>query len=87
MISGTKHTNDDVLYTVFKKHYCPECANRLLRKKVSKIVNSQSPSAKRYDFEVADMSIKGDMNFVHIEFYCSQCKKYYTVKEAKNKKF
>lgn len=86
-MNGYSFKCDNPFYVFFKKHYCPECGNKLFRKKVSKIINSQSPSAKRYDFEVADMSIKGDMNFVHIEFYCSQCKKYYTVKEAKNKKF
>ncbi len=86
-MNGYSFKCDNPFYVFLKKHYCPECGNRLLRKKVSKIINSQSPSAKKYDFEVADISVKGDMNFVHIEFYCRQCKKYYTVKEAKNNNF
>jgi hypothetical protein len=59
----------------------------LLRKNVAEIVNSESLEAKNYDFEVADITVKGDMKFTHIEFYCNQCDKYYTVKEAKKNKF
>ena len=58
-----------------------------MRKTVSKVVSSKSHEAKYYDFDVADITVKGDMTFSHIELYCSQCNKYYTVKEARNNKF
>ena len=45
------------------------------------------PEAKDYDFEVADITVKGDMKFTHIELYCNQCNKYYTIKEVKKNKF
>ena len=72
---------------MFKKHYCPVCNSELSKRKISEIVNSESPKAKNYDFEVADVFVKGDMKFTHIEFYCNQCNKYYTIKEAKKNKF
>ncbi len=78
---------EHLFYTFLKKHYCPNCGNKLLRKKISAVINSESPEAKDYDFEVADITVKGDMKFTHIEFYCNQCNKYYTVKEAKNNNF
>ena len=63
------------------------CGNKLLRNEVSEVIISESPKAKDYDFEVADMFVKGDMKFTHIELYCNQCNKYYTSKEAKKNKF
>ena len=78
---------EHIFYMLFKKYYCPACGNKLTKKTVSQVINSESPLAKRYDFEVADITVKGDMNFVHIELYCSHCNKYYTAKEAKNNKF
>ena len=78
---------EHLFYIFLKKHYCPNCGNKLLRKKVSAVINSESPEAKYYDFEVADMLVKGDMKFTHIELYCNQCNKYYTIKEVKKNKF
>ena len=76
-----------LFYLIFKKHYCPKCGNKLLKEKVSKIVNSNSPEAKEYDFEVADITVKGNMKFTHIEFFCSVCQKQYSVKETKENDF
>ena len=58
-----------------------------LQRKVSEIVNSESQKSKNYDFEVTDITVKGNMKFTHIELYCNQCNKYYTIKEAKKNKF
>ena len=86
-MNGYSFRCENLFYVFFKKHFCPYCSNKLSRKTVSEIVNSESPLAKKYDFEVADITVKGDATFVHIEFYCSQCNKFYTVKEAKSNKF
>ncbi|MBQ2827899.1 MAG: hypothetical protein IJF20_01520 [Clostridia bacterium] len=85
-MKGYSFTGENLFYMI-KKHYCPVCGDKLLRKKVSEIVNSELPESKNYNFEVADSIVKGDMKFTHIEFYCNQCNKYYTVKEAKKNKF
>ena len=77
---------EHLFYIFLKKHYCPNCGNKLLRKKVSAVINSESPEAKDYDFEVADVTVKGDMKFTHLELYCNQCNKYYTIKEVKKNK-
>ena len=58
-----------------------------LQRKVSEIVNSESQKSKNYDFEVTDITVKGNMKFTHIELYCNQCNKYYTIKESKKNKF
>ena len=86
-MSGYSFKCEHLFYTFFKKHYCPNCGNKLLRKKVSVVINSESSEAKDYDFEVADTIVKGDMKFSHIELYCNQCNKCYAIKEVKNKKF
>ena len=75
-----------VLY-ISQKALLPNCGNKLLRKKVSEVINSESPEAKKYDFEVADVTVKGDMKFIHVELYCNQCNKYYTIKKARKNKF
>ena len=38
---------------------------------------------KNYDFDIADNIVKGNAQFTHIEFFCSVCKKQYTIKEIK----
>ena len=37
--------------------------------------------------EAADITVKGNMKFTHIEFFCSVCQKQYTVKETKENDF
>ena len=86
MIKGYSFRIENI-FQMFKKHYCPVCSDELSKRKVSEIVNSESLEAKNYDFDVADTFIKGNMKFTHIELYCNQCNKYYTIKEAKKNKF
>ena len=86
-MNGYSFKCEHFFYTFLKKHYCPVCNAELSKKKISRIVNSESTESKNYDFEIADMFVKGDMKFTHIELYCNQCNKYYTIKEAKRNKF
>lgn len=86
-MNGYNFKCEHLFYTFLKKHNCPNCGNKLLRKKGAAVINSESPEAKDYDYEVADITVKGDMKFTHIEFYCNQCHKYYTVKQAKDNNF
>lgn len=78
---------ENLLFVYFKKHYCPQCNSKLLRQKVSRIIDSNSDEAKYYDFEVADITVKGNMKFTHIEFLCPVCQKHYTVNETKENDF
>lgn len=41
-------------YVHWKKHFCPKCGEKLELRYISKIVNSDSPEAKDYDFSVGD---------------------------------
>ena len=86
-IKGYSFKCENPFFVYFKKHYCPQCSSKLLRQKVSRIINSNSEEAKNYDFEVADITVKGNMKFTHIEFRCPVCQKYYTVKETKENDF
>ena len=82
-IMGYKTCVESPLFVYLKKHFCPVCGDRLSRVKVSRVVHSESPEAKDYDFEVADITVRGNMRFTHIEFRCDRCGKNYTVKEQK----
>lgn len=86
MIKGYSFKAENI-FQIFKKHYCPVCGTALSKRKVSEIVNSESPEADNYDFEVADAFVKGDMKFTHIELYCNRCNNHYSIKEAKKNKF
>ena len=78
---------ENPFFVYFKKHYCPYCGHRLVRKKVTKNIHSDSEEACNYSFEAADITVKGNMKFTHIEFFCSVCQKQYTVKETKENDF
>ena len=86
-IKGYHFKCESPFFIYFKKHYCPCCGNKLARKKVSEVIHSDSDEAKNYDFEVADITVKGNMNFTHIEFFCPVCQRNYTVKEIKGGRY
>ncbi|MBO5312947.1 MAG: hypothetical protein J6B29_03175 [Clostridia bacterium] len=80
MISGAKCTNDDIIYTVFKKHFCPTCGTRLKRVKTTKIVNAKSFEAKNYDIDPYTI---GDVKVSLVEFYCPNCDKQISIEDMK----
>jgi len=83
-MAGTQWINEDIGYTIFKKHPCPECGERLARSQTSKVVNSASPEARYYDFSMGDGFMVGDVRFVWTVFRCPACEKTYTVEELKS---
>ena len=80
---GKKYVNNAIIYTIFKKHYCPACGTKLSRVKTSKTVNSNSPEAKDYDFTLGDSFMAGDVEFVWKEFYCPTCKNRISIDEMR----
>ena len=68
-IRGHSFKCENPFFVYFKKHYCPHCGQKLICKKISQIIHSDSEEAKDYDFEVADITVKGYMKFTHIEFF------------------
>lgn len=70
-------------YVHLKKHYCPKCGNRLVTKHFSKVVNSNSPEAKDYDFSVGDTFFSGDVEFRIRCFFCITCQHNISVKDMK----
>ena len=85
-IKGYSFACEKPFFVYFKKHDCPCCGDRLVRQKVSKIINSDSEEAAKYDFEVADIAVKGNMKFTRIEFRCTGCRKNYSIKELNARK-
>ena len=83
MISGKKLVYNDIFY-MLKPHFCPDCHCRLKKVKVSRVVNSNSPEAKNFDFGLGTGNyLVGDVEFVWKEFECPSCKKHLTVNEMK----
>lgn len=70
-------------YINWKKHYCPECHERLDKIKVSKIVNSKSPEAKDFDFSTFDSYMIGNVKFIWTEFQCPVCGKQISIDDMK----
>ena len=60
-------------YVHWKKHFCPKCGEKLELRYISKIVNSNSPEAKDYDFSVGDTFLVGDVEFRTRYFHCPKC--------------
>lgn len=88
MIHGKKSSNNDIVFISLVKHDCPHCKNRLKTIKVTKIVNSNSPEAKEYDFNFSrgprNLVVTGDVKFTWKEFQCKKCNKNFTVQEIRN---
>ena len=80
-ICGKSFICNDVVGTFFKQHKCVDCKVKLKRKKVSKIINSESEEAKNYSFRVLHHSLKGNVKFSWYEFECPICKKSFTVEQ------
>ena len=66
-----------------KKHFCPKCGEKLELRYISKIVNSNSPEAKDYDFSVGDTFLAGDVEFRTRYFYCPKCRLDISLQEMK----
>ena len=82
MILGVKHVNSNPFF-FFKKHYCPKCSEKLKVVKESKIVNSNSPDAKNYDFSLGDTYLSGDVKFIFKMLECPKCKTRFSAEEIK----
>ena len=70
-------------YVRWKKHFCPKCRKKLELSYTSKIVNSNSPEAKFYDFSVGDTFFVGDVEFRTRCFHCATCQLNISIKEMK----
>ena len=70
-------------YVHWKKHFCPKCGKKLELRYVSKIVNSKSPEAEKYDFSVGDTFFVGDVEFRTRYFFCNVCQTSISFQEIK----
>ena len=58
-------------------------AEKLELRYISKIVNSNSPEAKDYDFSVGDTFFVGDIEFRTRYFHCANCQLDISFREMK----
>lgn len=70
-------------YVHWKRHFCPQCGNKLELRYASKIVNSISPEAKDYDFSMGDTFFVGDVEFRTRYFRCTNCQLNISFQEMK----
>lgn len=68
-------------YTTLKKHFCPECHNRVDKIKCSRIVDSAASDARNFDFETIDGYMIGKVKFIWTEFKCPKCNKQMSIDE------
>lgn len=68
---------------LFRKHHCFQCGNVLARKRREKVVHSESPEAKDYDFTLGDSGMYGYVKFITCFFECPHCKTVYEIVELK----
>lgn len=82
-VSNVKQEWHRPFFVNFKKHNCPVCKRKLEKMKVSKIVNSKSDEAKKFDFSFAggDGFMSGNVKFIWTEFNCPRCDKNYSINE------
>ncbi len=68
-----------------KKHFCADCGTILDVIKVSRIVDSTSPEAEKFDFSLSTGGYAvGKIKFIWNELTCPQCGRQYTVEEIRH---
>lgn len=80
MIKGTKHIFQNPFFFL-KKHCCPNCNAKMKAVKVSKVLNSNSPEARNYDFSLGDTYLSGDIKFIYKMLECPNCKTRFSAEE------
>lgn len=81
--TGIKRIWNDIFFSRFQKHPCPNCGEILTLKKISEIVNWRSPRAKDFDFSSAggEGYMMGNVKFIWDEFFCPRCGYQTSIKE------
>ena len=78
-----KMIHQNTIYAKWKKHFCPKCHEILQIIQVSKIVNSNSPESKDFNFSFGESSMIGDVKFIWEEFICPGCELQISIKKLK----
>ena len=60
-------------YVHWKKHFCPNCGNRLELRYIRKTVNTKSPEAEKFDFSVGDTFFSENVEFRIGYLHCNNC--------------
>ena len=85
MIHATKIVYEGGFLFMHREHHCPECNQLLEVAYMEKVVNSNSPEAKYYDFSMTGCRgvFVGNVLFRIRCFYCTSCEKVFRVKQIK----
>jgi DNA-directed RNA polymerase subunit M/transcription elongation factor TFIIS len=72
-------------YAIYTNQFCPCCQTLLEPQQIVKVVNSESPEAKDFDFSCDDGNrFRGDVEFTFYVYYCKNCDREYTDNEMAN---
>lgn len=83
VIHGKKKTLNGIFY-LRKPHFCPKCNTQMEPITVSKVVNSNSPEAKQYNFRIKSGTyLIGNIEFSWKELKCPCCDYQLTIDEMK----
>ena len=87
MIHGKSKSLDGGSF--FKKpHFCPKCKTKMEPVTIKKVVNSNSPDSKNYDFSLKrGISMAGNIEFSWKELKCPKCDFQITKEEMEKVEF
>lgn len=87
MIHGKVSSLTGTLY-LKKEHKCPKCKTTMEAITVKKVVNSNSPEAKQYDFRLRrGVYLKGNIEFSWKELKCPACGAQFTMEQMQKIEF
>ena len=86
-VNGFKYMPEPWFYVKRQKHHCPLCKGDVKLIEKNRVVNSESPEAKNYDFRLPSGDTMGytfgNIRFIWRVFYCEACDEETTIQEMK----
>jgi ribosomal protein S27AE len=68
-------------FVYLKKHFCPNCHRQMKVVRHTRIVNSQSEEAFKFDFHSGETYMLGDVKFIWEELMCPNCRMEISVRD------
>lgn len=74
---------DSIFYLFIRKHYCPNCRNKLKVKYRSNVINSDEKSIMSSEFKMGKYYFSGDKIIKTPIFHCEKCSSDFLISEIK----
>ena len=69
-------------YVFFKKHYCPQCQNKMTTSYINQIVPRKEATLS--SFHIGDITFTGDLETRQLFFWCPKCDFKISITEMRN---